>query len=71
MNVEKLVSIQIPVKLKKQLVDDSEFVTHLGKVMISAFSFFSTITSIGSNDLVICGLLILFCSAAGKAPTHT
>ncbi|KAL4022307.1 hypothetical protein IC575_016037 [Cucumis melo] len=33
MNVEKLVSIQIPVKLKKQLVDDSEFVTHLGKLV--------------------------------------
>lgn len=30
-------NIHIPVKLKKQLVDDSEFVTHLGKVMISAF----------------------------------
>ncbi|XP_022977073.1 protein MRG1-like isoform X3 [Cucurbita maxima] len=32
-NVEKLVSIQIPLKLKKQLVDDSEFVTHLGKLV--------------------------------------
>lgn len=31
--VEKLVNIQIPVKLKKQLVDDSEFVTHLGKLV--------------------------------------
>ncbi|XP_022132047.1 protein MRG1-like isoform X2 [Momordica charantia] len=32
-NVEKLVNIHIPVKLKKQLVDDSEFVTHLGKLV--------------------------------------
>lgn len=47
MNVEKLVSIQIPVKLKKQLVDDSEFVTHLGKVMISG------LISLLPSDLVI------------------
>ncbi|XP_022768704.1 protein MRG2-like isoform X2 [Durio zibethinus] len=30
---EKLVNIQIPLTLKKQLVDDSEFITHLGKLV--------------------------------------
>nr|XP_007136719.1 hypothetical protein PHAVU_009G068400g [Phaseolus vulgaris]ESW08713.1 hypothetical protein PHAVU_009G068400g [Phaseolus vulgaris] len=30
---DKLVSIQIPPTLKKQLVDDSEFITHLGKLV--------------------------------------
>lgn len=29
---EKLVNIQIPPQLKKQLIDDCEFVNHLGKV---------------------------------------
>ncbi|RVW19243.1 hypothetical protein CK203_095881 [Vitis vinifera] len=32
--VEKLVNIQISPILKKQLVDDCEFITHLGKVVI-------------------------------------
>ncbi|RVX00075.1 hypothetical protein CK203_024832 [Vitis vinifera] len=32
--VEKLVNIQIPPTLKKQLVDDCEFITHLGQVVI-------------------------------------
>lgn len=31
---EKLVSLQIPPMLKKQLVDDCEFITHLGKVIM-------------------------------------
>lgn len=65
MNVEKLVSIQIPVKLKKQLVDDSEFVTHLGKVMISGLI---SITSVGFNDQVIWGLLISFALQLVKLP---
>ncbi|KAJ8541137.1 hypothetical protein K7X08_001953 [Anisodus acutangulus] len=30
---EKLVNIQIPPQLKKQLIDDSEFVNHLGKLI--------------------------------------
>ncbi|OMP07407.1 MRG family protein [Corchorus olitorius] len=30
---EKLVNVQIPLTLKKQLVDDFEFVTHLGKLV--------------------------------------
>lgn len=32
--MEKLVSLQIPPELKKQLVDDCESVTHMGKVSI-------------------------------------
>ncbi|XP_057989769.1 protein MRG1 isoform X3 [Hevea brasiliensis] len=31
--LEKLVSLQIPPMLKKQLVDDCEFITHLGKLV--------------------------------------
>ncbi|CAK9135365.1 unnamed protein product [Ilex paraguariensis] len=31
--LEKLVNIQIPPTLKKQLVDDCEFITHLGKLV--------------------------------------
>ncbi|XVE70151.1 hypothetical protein DITRI_Ditri10aG0048800 [Diplodiscus trichospermus] len=30
---EKLVNIQIPLTLKKQLIDDCEFITHLGKLV--------------------------------------
>ncbi|KAK4352130.1 hypothetical protein RND71_027648 [Anisodus tanguticus] len=30
---EKLVNVQIPPQLKKQLIDDSEFVNHLGKLI--------------------------------------
>ncbi|RVW40452.1 hypothetical protein CK203_092366 [Vitis vinifera] len=36
--VEKLVNIQIPPTLKKQLVDDCEFITHLGQGKISTIS---------------------------------
>ncbi|KAH1124129.1 hypothetical protein GLYMA_06G043300v4 [Glycine max] len=32
-DLEKLVNIQIPPTLKKQLVDDCEFITHLGKLV--------------------------------------
>jgi hypothetical protein len=39
--LDKLVSIQLPPPLKKQLVDDCEFITHLGKVIISS-NFYGT-----------------------------
>lgn len=32
--MENFVNIQIPPPLKKQLVDDCEFITHLGKVVL-------------------------------------
>ena len=31
--LDKLANIQIPPPLKKQLVDDCDFITHLGKVL--------------------------------------
>ncbi|XP_039052462.1 protein MRG1-like [Hibiscus syriacus] len=31
---EKLVNIQIPLTLKKQLINDCEFITHLGKLIV-------------------------------------
>lgn len=34
MHPDKLVSVQIPPTLKKQLVDDCEFITHMGKVAL-------------------------------------
>lgn len=40
--MENFVNIQIPPPLKKQLVDDCEFITHLGKVVL----FYAVIKSL-------------------------
>lgn len=53
---EKLVNIQIPLTLKKQLIDDCEFIMHLGKV----------ITSINS---IIWKIIVISCITKMYIPT--